>query len=57
VASYVEVARILGLTESRITQVTALLGLQPAVQEQVLLDEAGIGLREALRAAREAESD
>lgn len=52
-ASYGEVARILGLTESRITQVTALLGLAPAVQERVLLGEGGVGIREAIRAARE----
>lgn len=54
-ASYGEVARILGLTESRITQVTALLGLPPAVQEEVLLGEGGVGIREAIRAAREVE--
>ena len=50
--SYGEVARALGLTESRITQVTALLGLPPAVQEAVLLGEGAIGIREAIRAAR-----
>jgi len=33
VASYGEVARILGLTESRITQVTALLGLSPGARK------------------------
>jgi len=55
VASYGEVARALGLTESRITQVTALLGLSPAVQEAVLLGEDGVGIREALHAAREPE--
>ena len=53
--SYGEVARALGLTESRITQVTALLGLSPAVQERVLLGEGGLGIREAIRAARLAE--
>lgn len=51
--SYGEVARALGLTESRITQVTALLGLSPAVQERVLLGEGGVGIREAVRASRE----
>lgn len=53
-ASYGEVARALGLTESRTTQVTALPGLSPAVQERVLLGEGGVGIREAIRAAREA---
>jgi len=52
VASYGEVARALGLTESRITQVTALLGLSPAAQELVLIGEAAVGIREAIRAAR-----
>jgi hypothetical protein len=55
VASYGEVAGILGLTESRITQITALLELPPAVQEAVLLAEAKIGIREAIRDAREVE--
>lgn len=54
VASY-EVARLLGLTESRITQVTALLGLSSELQERIVLGEAGIGIREAIRAGREAE--
>jgi len=53
VASYGAVARILWLTESRITQITALLGLAPAVQEGILLGEGGVGIREAIRAARE----
>lgn len=55
VASYGEVARALGLTESRITQVTGLLGVSPAVRERVLLGEVGGGIREATRAAREVE--
>ena len=54
VASYGEVARALGLTESRITQVTALLGLPPEVQERVLLGEGGLGIRKAINAARDA---
>jgi len=54
-ASYGEVARILGLTESRVTQITALLGLSPAVQEGILLGEGGVGIRVAIRAAREVE--
>lgn len=52
--SYGEVARALGLTESRIAQVTALLGL--------VADGAGagparggrVGIREAIRVARDA---
>lgn len=55
VSSYAEVARALGLTESRITQVTALLRLPPVVQERVLLKEPGMGIRQAIRAAREVE--
>ena len=55
VASYGEVARVLGLTESRITQVTALLGLSPELQELILIGEGGIGIREAIRAGREVE--
>jgi hypothetical protein len=53
--SYGEVARALGLTESRITQITALLELPPAVQERVLVRGVEIGIREALRVAREVE--
>jgi alkylated DNA nucleotide flippase Atl1 len=52
---YGEVARALGLSESRITQVTALLGLSPEVQERVLASEGELGIREAIRAAREVE--
>lgn len=55
VASYGEVARALGLTESRITQVTALLGLSPVVQEAELFGEGGLGIRKAIRAGRETE--
>jgi len=55
VASYAEVARALGLTESRVTQVTALVGLPPDVQERVLQGEGGVGIREAIRKAREVE--
>src|SRR5262249_53876535 len=42
VASYADVARQLGLTESRIRQVTALVGLAPELQERVLIGEGGI---------------
>lgn len=52
---YGEVARALGLTELRITQVAALLGLSPAVQEGGLLGEGRVGIREAIRAARDVE--
>jgi len=55
VASYGEVARALGLTESRNTQITALLELPPQVQERVLLEEGGLGIWEAIRSAREAQ--
>lgn len=51
IAYYGDVARLLGLSESRITQITSLLGLSPAVQERVLLD-GGLGIRGALRLAR-----
>ncbi len=54
-SSYGEVARALGLTESRVTQITALLGLPPGVQEAVLLGEGGVGIREAIRKGREVE--
>ncbi len=45
----------MNLTESRITQITALLGLAPEVQERLLLGEAGRGIRDAIRKAREVE--
>lgn len=50
-------ARALGLTEPRITQITALLGLSPEAQERVLLGDGGIGIRAAIRAGREPEWD
>jgi hypothetical protein len=49
---YGEVARALELTESRITQITALLGLSPALQAAVLLGEGRVGIREAFSAGR-----
>jgi len=55
VSGYAEVARALGLTASRVTQVTALLGLPPSVQEGILLGEGRIGIRESIRAGREVE--
>lgn len=54
-ASYADVARAVGLEESRITQVTALLGLSPAIQEAILLGKGGTGIREAIRVGREVE--
>ena len=48
-------ARAIGLTESRITQITALLGLSPTLQERVLGGEASLGIRAAIRAGREPE--
>jgi hypothetical protein len=55
VAGYADVARALGLTQSRITQITALLGLSPTMQERILVGEGGIGIRAALATAHEAE--
>jgi alkylated DNA nucleotide flippase Atl1 len=55
VASYGAVARALGLTQPRVTQVMGLLLLSPAIQERVLMGEAGFGSRDLARAAREAE--
>jgi len=52
IACYADVARALGLTQSRITQITALLGLSPALQERTLLG-GGLPTRAALRAARD----
>jgi len=55
VASYGDVARRLGLTQPRVTQIMGLLLLPPDVQERVLLGVAGVRVRAAVRAAREAE--
>ena len=55
VASYSEIARDLGLTQPRVTQVMGLLLLAPAIQERVLLDELGVRSRDLQRAALEAE--
>ena len=52
--SYGEVARALGITQPRVSQVMGLLLLPSAVQERVLLGEAGI---RGLVAAGEAEWD
>ncbi len=53
VASYGAVARALGLTQPRVTQIMGLLLLSPAVQERALLADAGFGIRAAMRAARD----
>ncbi len=47
-------ARALGLTQPRVTQIMVLLSLSPALKEQALVG-AGLGIRAAMRAAREAE--
>lgn len=52
--SYGEVARAFGLTESRITQITSLLELSPVIQERILIGAADLGVRSAMRAARQA---
>ena len=55
VASYGEVARVLGLTQPRLSQIMGMLLLSPAIQERVLLGGPGVGARDLQRAAREAE--
>lgn len=55
VASYGEVARALGLTQPRVTQVMGLLFLSPAIQERVLLGEMSTTSGSLMRVAREAE--
>jgi len=44
--SYGEVARALGISQARVSQVMGLLLLPPAVQERVLRGDAGVGNRE-----------
>jgi hypothetical protein len=53
VASYGDVARRLGLTQPRVSQVMGLLFLPPEMQERALMG-GGLGIREAIRVAREA---
>ncbi len=53
-ASAAEIAECLGVTRARVSQVTALLGLAPRLQEQVLMGEvvmSGRGLRHCLSSA------
>jgi alkylated DNA nucleotide flippase Atl1 len=54
VRSYGAVARALGLTQPRVTQVMALLFLAPTLQGQALVGS-GLGIRKAMRVGREAE--
>ena len=53
--SYGEVARALGITQPRVSQVMAMLMLPAAVQERLLRGDAGVGIGELVRAAAEAE--
>jgi len=53
--NYADVARALGLTQVRITQIAGLLRLSPAMQERVLLDEVDLGGRVAMRASSSVE--
>jgi hypothetical protein len=53
--SYGELAKALGITQPRVSQVAGLLLLPPVVQEWVLRGDAGVGIRGLVRAAREAE--
>lgn len=55
VASYGDVARRLGLTQARISQIAAIALLPPAVQERILLGQGRVRVRRALREAREVE--
>jgi alkylated DNA nucleotide flippase Atl1 len=55
VASYGDMARRLGITQPRVSQIAALALLPPVVQERVLTGQAGIRIRAAMKAAREAE--
>jgi predicted XRE-type DNA-binding protein len=52
--SYGEVARALGITQPRVSQVMALMLLPPALQERVLLGDLGVGIRGLAREARKA---
>lgn len=54
VESYAAMAAALGITRARMTQVMDMLLLAPAVQERVLLGEAGVTARGLRRAVREA---
>jgi len=53
VTSYGEVARALGISQPRVSQVMGLLLLPPEIQEGVLLGGEGVGIRELLRGGRQ----
>jgi len=55
VESYAVVARALGLTRARMTQVMNMLLLAREVQERVLFEDRGVSARGVRRAVREAE--
>jgi len=53
--NYADVARALGVTQPRITQIAGLLRLSPALQERVLLGGIDLGGRGAMLAASRVE--
>jgi prophage antirepressor-like protein len=53
--NYADVARALGLTQPRITQIAGLLRLSPGIQESVLLGAIDLGGRGAMRATSSVE--
>jgi hypothetical protein len=55
VDSYGAVARALGISQPRVSQIMGLLLLPPSLQERVLVGGVRLGIRAALLAAREAE--
>jgi hypothetical protein len=54
-ASYGDVARRLGVTQPRITQIMGLLFWSPEMQEEVLLCNGGLGIREGMKTVQEVE--
>lgn len=52
-ASYGEVAKALGLSRPRVSQIVGLLFLAPGVQEKALLGEGALMARDLLRGAKE----
>jgi hypothetical protein len=55
VESYAVVARAMGITRARMTQVMNMLLLSPALQERVMFGDKGVAARGLRRAVREAE--
>lgn len=55
VDSYGALARALGISQPRVSQIIGLLLLPPSLQERVLVGGVRLGIRAALLAAREAE--